>query len=223
VAYSSCGTEGPLRSTTTNRASPASVRTVSVYVRSSGRANSKIMGRYPACRRHPPTARRTSSPPPPNLPRTSTPRLVTESRVYTKAPPIIRAFDEGAVNPEPARALSRHPDRERATEGNRRQADQPEHLPPAQLRAAPVGAWIQRTVAPCGGRLARLVQQANRRAPRLSASDRSGPAQRPRPDHGRDVSAAAAGETAQAPRRRSCGGALVEAAAGADRAAVRSE
>jgi hypothetical protein len=150
-------------------------------------------------------------------------RLDAASLVYTKAPPIIRAFDEGAVNPEPARALSRHPDRERATEGNRRQADQPEHLPPAQLRAAPVGAWIQRTVAPCGGRLARLVQQANRRAPRLSASDRSGPAQRPRPDHGRDVSAAAAGETAQAPRRRSCGGALVEAAAGADRAAVRSE
>jgi Family of unknown function (DUF6441) len=46
--------------------------------------------------------------------------------------------------PEQARALSRDPNRERAEEGNRRQADQPEHLPGAPLWAAPVrasGKW----------------------------------------------------------------------------------
>jgi hypothetical protein len=56
-------------------------------------------------------------------------KLDAASLVYTKAPQIIRAFDEGRDDPEPARPLSRDPDRERAEEGHRRQADQPEHLP----------------------------------------------------------------------------------------------
>ena len=54
----------------------------------------------------------------------------------------------GRGDPEQAWALSRDPDRERAEEGNRRQADQPEHVPGAPLRTAPVRASIQRTVAP---------------------------------------------------------------------------
>ena len=66
----------------------------------------------------------------------------------------------GRGDPEQARALSRDPDRERAEEGHRRQADQPEHLSGAPLRAAPVRASAKRTVAPGGGRLAGLVQPA---------------------------------------------------------------
>ena len=103
----------------------------------------------------------------------------------------------GRGDPEQARALSRDPDRERAEEGHRRQADQPEHLPGAPLRAAPVRASTERTVAPGGGRLARLVQPQDRGAARLPACDRSGPAQRPGSDHGRDVPARAAGEAAR--------------------------
>ena len=103
----------------------------------------------------------------------------------------------GCGDPEQARALSRDPDRERAEEGHRRQADQPEHLPGAPLRAAPVRASAKRTVAPGGGRLARLVQRQDRGAARLPACDRSRPAQRTGSDHGRDVSARAAGEAAR--------------------------
>ena len=51
------------------------------------------------------------------------------SLVYTKAPQIIRAFDRRCYDPEQTRTLSCDPDRERAKEGHRWQADQPEHLP----------------------------------------------------------------------------------------------
>ncbi len=91
-------------------------------------------------------------------------KLDAASLVYTKAPQIIRAFDEGAVI-RSKRGLSRDPDRERAEEGHRRQADQPEHLPRAPLRAAAVRASAERALAACGGRIARFVEQANRRSP----------------------------------------------------------
>ena len=68
----------------------------------------------------------------------------------------------GRDNPQQAWTLSLDPDRERAKEGNRRQADQPEHVPGAPLQAAPVRASTDRTVALGGGRLARLVQQTDR-------------------------------------------------------------
>ena len=54
----------------------------------------------------------------------------------------------GRGDPEQAWALSRDPDRERAEEGHRWQADQPEHLPGAPLRTAAVRASAERTVAP---------------------------------------------------------------------------
>jgi Family of unknown function (DUF6441) len=62
-------------------------------------------------------------------------KLDAASLIYTKAPQIIRAFDEGRPDPEPARALSRDPDRERAEEGHRRQADQPMRRRVTLLRA----------------------------------------------------------------------------------------
>ena len=88
-------------------------------------------------------------------------RLDSASLVYTKAPQIIRAFDEGALI-RSRRALSGDPDRERAEERQRWQADQPEHLPGAPLRAAPDCASAERAVASGGGRLTRLIQPADR-------------------------------------------------------------
>jgi Family of unknown function (DUF6441) len=65
--------------------------------------------------------------------------LDAASLVYTKAPQIVRAFDEGAViRSRRGRFLAIN--RERAEEGNRRQANQPEHLPGAPIRTAPVRA-----------------------------------------------------------------------------------
>ena len=126
----------------------------------------------------------------------------------------------GCGRSEQARALSGDPDRERPRKGTRWQADQPEHLPGASLRAAAARASAERTVAPGGGWAASLVQSQERRAARLPACDRARPAQRPGSDHGGDVSAGAAGEAAQAPRRRPRSRALVGPAAGADRAAA---
>ena len=99
-------------------------------------------------------------------------KLDAATLVYTKGPQIIRAFDDGAVI-RSRRGLPSH--RERAAEGNRRQADQPQHLPGAPLRTAPIRAPTNGTVAAGGGRLAGLVQPANRRAARLPARQRSSP------------------------------------------------
>jgi Family of unknown function (DUF6441) len=63
----------------------------------------------------------------------------------------------GCADPEQARALPGDPDRERAEEGHRREEDQPEHLPGAPLRPAPVRASTKRTIALSGGRLTRLA------------------------------------------------------------------
>jgi transposase-like protein len=63
----------------------------------------------------------------------------------------------GGGDPQQARALSRDPDRELAEEGDRRQADQPAHLSGASVRVAAVRASTDRTVAPGGERIARLV------------------------------------------------------------------
>jgi len=75
----------------------------------------------------------------------------------------------GCGHSEQARALPRDPDRERSQEGHRWQADHPAHFPGAPLRAAPIRASAERSIAPCGRRIARLVQQANGRAQRLPA------------------------------------------------------
>jgi hypothetical protein len=82
-------------------------------------------------------------------------KLDAASLVYTKAPQIIRAFDEGAV-------VRSKRGRERAEEGLRWQADPSERLPGAPLRAAPVRASAERTLAACGGRIACLGQSQER-------------------------------------------------------------
>jgi Family of unknown function (DUF6441) len=83
-------------------------------------------------------------------------KLDAASLVYTKAPQIIRAFDEGAVI-RSRRGRFLDPDRECAEEGNRRQADLAEHVSRASVRPASVRASTKRTVASGRGRIARLV------------------------------------------------------------------
>ena len=91
-------------------------------------------------------------------------KLDAASLAYTKAPQIVRAFDEGAVIRSKRGRFLAIPTENAPREGNRRQADQPEHISGASLRAAAVRASEDRAVAPRGGRLARFVQQADRRA-----------------------------------------------------------
>jgi hypothetical protein len=124
-------------------------------------------------------------------------KLDAASLVYTKAPQIIRAFDEGAVIRSRRGLFLAIP-----TENAPKKGTDGRRISPSTFRAAPVRASAERTVAACGGRLARLVQQADRPAQRFPACDRTCAAQWPWPDDGGDVSARAAGEAAQAPRRR---------------------
>jgi hypothetical protein len=126
--------------------------------------------------------------------------LRTELRrqvVYTRAPQIIRAFDEGAVIWSARGRFLAIP-----TENVPRKGTDGRRISPstfgAPLRATPVRASAERAVTACGGRLARFVQQANRPAQRFPASDRARPAQRTGSDCGGDVSADAAGEAAKA-------------------------
>jgi hypothetical protein len=124
-------------------------------------------------------------------------RLDAASLVYTKAPQIIRALDEGAViRSRRGRFLAIPTENapRKGTDGGRISP----HVSGAPVWAAPVRPSAERAIAPGGGRIARLVQQANRRAQRLPACDRARPAQRTGSDHGRDVPARTAGEAAEA-------------------------
>jgi Family of unknown function (DUF6441) len=58
-------------------------------------------------------------------------KLDPASLVYTKGAADHPRVRRRRADPEQTRTLSCDPDRERAEEGNRRQADQPEHLPGA--------------------------------------------------------------------------------------------
>jgi hypothetical protein len=91
-------------------------------------------------------------------------KLDAASLVYTKAPQIIRAFDEGAVVWSRRGCFLAIPTENAPRKGHRWQADQPAGVSGAPLRATPVRNSTKRTVAPRGGRPASLVQQANRPA-----------------------------------------------------------
>ena len=128
-------------------------------------------------------------------------KLDAASLVYTKAPQIIRAFDEGAaIRSRRGRFLAIPTENapRKGTDGRRISPSTfPEHrFGPLRFVPRPNG-----TVAAGGGRLARLVQPANRRAARLPARDRPGSPRWSGSDHGRDVSARAAGEAVEAARR----------------------
>jgi hypothetical protein len=125
--------------------------------------------------------------------------------VYTKAPQIVRAFDEGTlIRSRRGRFLAVPTENapRKDTDGRR---ISPSTVPGAPLRAAPVRTPAERALTACGGRTARLLQQANRRARRIPACDRARPAQRPGSDHSGNVPARAAGEAAEAARRASGG------------------
>ena len=106
-------------------------------------------------------------------------QLDAASLVYTKAPQIILAFDDGAVIRSECGRLLAIPTGNASEERNRRQADPPEHLSGAPFRTAPVRASLEWPLAPGRGWIARLVQGAQR----LPACQRSGAAQRPGSDH----------------------------------------
>jgi hypothetical protein len=148
-------------------------------------------------------------------------QLDAASLVYTKAPQIIRASDEGAEIRSKRGRFFGDPNRERTEERHRRQAHQPEHLPGEPLRATPVRASAPRAVASGRRGVATIVQSQDRRAAWVSNRDRSGAAQRAWSDHGCDVPARTAGDAAEGARRRSRGGARVSRVAAAGRAAAR--
>ncbi len=60
------------------------------------------------------------------------------SLVWSKAPQIVRTFDEGGGHPQQVRLLVGHPDAGGAEAGRGWQAHQPVQLPGAPVRAAPV-------------------------------------------------------------------------------------
>jgi hypothetical protein len=141
-------------------------------------------------------------------------KLDAASLVYTKAPQIVRAFDEGAV------IRSRH-GRFLAipTENAPRKGTDGKRISPSTFPEHRFGA-LRLVPRSNGPSLLVVVQPQERGAAGLSARDRPRSAQWAGFDDGRDVSARAAGEAAQAARCRPCGRALVGTAAGADRAAA---
>ena len=147
-------------------------------------------------------------------------KLDAASLVYTKAPQIIRAFDEGAVIRSRRGRFLAIPTENAPRKGTDGRRISPSTFP--EHRFGPL-RFVPRPSGPSllvvDGLRASFSRQ-DRRAARLPARDRSGPARRPGSDHGRDVPARAAGEAAEAARRRAGGRALVGTAAGADRAAA---
>ena len=147
-------------------------------------------------------------------------KLDAASLVYTKAPQIIRAFDEGAViRSRRGRFLAIPTENapRKGTDGKRISPSTfPEHrFGPLRFVPRPSGPsllvvdGLRASFSRKTGEL-RGFRRATDRARRSGAGS----------DHGGDVSARAAGEAAQAARRRPRGRALVGAAAGADRAAA---
>jgi hypothetical protein len=144
-------------------------------------------------------------------------KLDAASLVYSKAPQIIRAFDEGVVVRSGRGRFLAIP-----TENAPRKGTDGKRISPsgAPLRAAPVRASLDWPIAPGRGSAQGLVQPQDRCAAGLPARNRSSPSTARWSCYGDDVPAGAAGGTEQAPRRRPRGRALVGAAAGADRAAA---
>ena len=111
----------------------------------------------------------------------------------------------GRGDPEQAWALPRHPDRDRAEEGHRRQADQPDTFPRAPAAAA-ICASIQRTVAPDVDGL-RARSAGNRSYGFRRATERAG-RKWPGSDHGAGMFLLVPQEAAAARRRPAAGDGL---------------
>jgi hypothetical protein len=92
---------------------------------------------------------------------------------------------------------------ERTEAQNQRQADQPAYVSGAPLRAAPVRASAERTVAPGRRWRASLIQSEEWGAAGLPARQRASPRTGRWSDHRGDVSARAAGALASGRNRRS--------------------
>ena len=147
-------------------------------------------------------------------------KLDAASLVYTKAPQIIRAFDEGAVIRSKRGRFLAIPTENAPRKGTDGRRISPSTFP--EHRFGPL-RFVPRQSGPSLLVVDGLRASFSRKtgaAARLPACDRSRSAQRPGSDHGGDVSARAAGEAVEAARRRAGGRALVGAAAGADRAAA---
>ena len=124
-------------------------------------------------------------------------KLDAASLVYTKAPQIIRAFDEGAVIRSRRGRFLAIPTENAPRKGTDGKRISPSTFP--EHRFGPL-RFVPRQSGPSllvvDGLRASFSRQ-DRRAARFPARDRSGPAQRPGSDHGRDVPARAAGEAAK--------------------------
>ena len=136
-------------------------------------------------------------------------KLDAASLVYTRAPQIIRAFDEGAVIRSMRGRFLAIPTENAPRKGTDGKRIRPEHLPRAPVRAAPIRAAAKRALAPGRGQASGLGQPQDRRAARLPPRYRARPAERSGSDHGGDVPARAAGEAAQAARCGAGGRAMV--------------
>jgi hypothetical protein len=139
--------------------------------------------------------------------------------VYTKAPQIIRAFDEGAVIRSKRGRFLAIP-----TENAPRKGIDGSESVHGRFRSTGSGRS-----GSSRGPVDRRCWWSTDCAPRTAgepagfavpARNRSGAAQRSGPDHGGDVPARPAGEALEAAKRASSGRALVGTAAGADRAAA---
>jgi Family of unknown function (DUF6441) len=117
-------------------------------------------------------------------------QLDAASLVYTKAPQIIRAFDEGAVIRSTRGRFLAIPTGNAPRRGIDGKRISPSTFPEHRFGPS-VRASAERTIAPGRGRLASISQSQNRRAPRLPARRRARSAQRPGSDHGPDVPARA--------------------------------
>jgi Family of unknown function (DUF6441) len=146
-------------------------------------------------------------------------KLDAASLVYTKAPQIIRAFDEGAViRSRRGRFLAIPTENapKKGTDGKRiRPSTFPEHrFGPLRFVPRPSGP----SLLVVDGLRASFSRQTGELRGFRRATDRARCSTGS--DHGRDVPARAAGKAIEAARRRPRGRALVGTAPGADRAAA---
>jgi Family of unknown function (DUF6441) len=147
-------------------------------------------------------------------------KLDAASLVYTKAPQIIRAFDEGAVIRSKRGRFLAIP-----TENAPRKGTDGRRIKPSTFQEHRFGPlrFVPRPSGPSLLVVEGLRASYSRKTGELRgfrrATDR-GPKTGRRSDHGGDVSARAAGEAAEAARRGADGRALVCPTAGADRSAA---
>ena len=117
-------------------------------------------------------------------------KLDAASLVYTMAPQIIRAFDEGAVIRSKRGRFLAIPTESAPRKGTDGRRISPSTFP--EHRFGPL-RFVQRTVAARGGRAAGFAQSQERGAAWLPARQRSSPSTGRWSDHRGDVSARAAG------------------------------